>query len=295
MNSTPRIGILGLGIMGSAMARNAARKFSVTVHNRSAGPMDVARRDGLATADSPAALAAASDIVAIIVTDPAAVRAMLLGSRGALAENGAGKILVQMSTIDEPSTMEFAREAERRGWKFLDCPVTGSKKQVTDAQLILLAGGDSDVLERCRPFLESVGKAIVHAGGVGKGTALKLCMNLIVAQMTTALCESVTLAQLQGLDPKKIFDVIGHSPALNCGYFAIKQKALLESDFSPAFSLDNMLKDVRFMTDAARRRQAPLPVTEAVRALMEAAAADGFGPDDLAGLVRALKSAPAKI
>lgn len=285
-----RIGIAGLGIMGSAMARNAARAgFQVTVYNRSPGPRDQARVDGLAVASTPAALAEAVDAVVVIVTNPDAVREILSGPDGVLEAAVAGKTLIQMSTIDETSAVEFAGLAASRGMKFLDCPVAGSKKQVEDAQLILLAGGDDAVLAAWTPFLKSVGKAIVHAGPVGKGTALKLCMNLIVAQMTTALAESVSFARAQEIDPARIFEVLSHSPALNCGYFKIKETAFLESKFAPAFSLDNMLKDVRFMTTAARQRGLELPVTEAVQALMEQAAGEGMGGEDLTGLVRVLK------
>ena len=290
MPNKPRIGLIGLGIMGSAMARNAAKAgFPVTVFNRSPAPLERAKADGLAVAASAADLASKSDIIAIIVTDPAAVRAHLNGPTGVFAGDVKGKTLIQMSTINGDATMAFAKDAAAHGMKFLDCPVTGSKKQVEDAALILEAGGDKALVDECAPFLRSVGKAIVHAGPVGQGTALKLCMNLIVAQMTTALAEAVAFAKAQGLDPARVFEVIGHSPALNCGYYQIKEKTLLESDFAPAFSLDNMLKDVRFMTDTARGKDLDLPVTEAVRSVMERATAAGYGADDLTGVIRAIR------
>jgi 3-hydroxyisobutyrate dehydrogenase-like beta-hydroxyacid dehydrogenase len=289
-DNKPRIGFIGLGIMGGAMARNAARAgFPVTVTNRSQPALERAKADGLSIAASPSALAASVDAVVVMVTDPKAVRDVLEGPSGLFSTSVSGKTLIQMSTIDEPSTLEFSREAQKHGMHFLDCPVTGSKKQVEAAELILLAGGDAGLLKKWTPFLESVGQAIVHAGDIGKGTALKLCMNLIVAEMTTALCESVSLARLQGVDPARIFDVISHRPALNCGYFKIKQGALLNNDFSPAFSLDNMLKDVRFMTQAAEKKALPLPVIEAVKSVMEQAAKNGWGKEDLVGLIRVVE------
>lgn len=281
--------------MGSAMARNAARAgFTVTVYNRSKGPLERAKADGLAIAESPAALAAAVDAIAVMVTDPAAVKNVLTGANGVFSAPVAGKTLIQMSTIDEPSTLAFAAEAERLGMKFLDSPVSGSKKQVDAAELILLVGGDKDTLDRWTPFLRSVGKAIVHAGPVGKGAALKLCMNLIVAQMTTALCESVALARAQNIDPARVFDVLSESPSMSCGYFKIKERTLLDNAFAAAFSLDNMLKDVRFMTAAASQARLNLPVTQAVQKVMEKTAEAGLGKEDLAGLIRVLKpEAPA--
>jgi len=107
--------------------------------------------------------------------------------------------------------------------------------------------------------------------------------------MATALCEAMALAEVQDIEPIKIFDVIRNSPAINCGYFQIKEKTLLEKNFAPAFSLSNMLKDVRFMDAAAQKQQLNLPVTQAVRALMESGVSNGFGDEDLMAMVKTLR------
>ncbi len=293
MQNKPAIGVIGLGIMGMAIAKNAKKAgFDVGVTNRSTDKRTVAEKENFRVFGSPKEVTQHADIVITMVTDPAAVRAVLSGDNGVFsATNLKGKVLIQMSTIDEASTVEFANAASERGMEFLDCPVAGSKKQVEEAQLILLAGGDSSLLDRCSELFNAIGKAVVHAGGVGKGSALKLCMNLIVAQMTTALCESVSLAEAQSVNPAKIFEVLSHSPALNCGYFKIKEKALLEQNFSPAFSLNNMLKDVRFMDVAAKTKRLNIPVTQAVKYLMEAAVAAGHGEEDLTSISSVLKPA----
>jgi 3-hydroxyisobutyrate dehydrogenase-like beta-hydroxyacid dehydrogenase len=116
------------------------------------------------------------------------------------------------------------------------------------------------------------------------GTTLKLCMNLIVAQMTTALAESVALAEAAGLEPARIFDVVRQSTALDCGYFRIKEEALLKKDFQPAFSLDNLLKDVRFITKEASKRQLSLPVTNGALALLEESHQEGLGEKDVSAI-----------
>jgi len=110
-----------------------------------------------------------------------------------------------------------------------------------------------------------------------------------VSQMTTALCEGVALGKVQGLDPQRIFEVLDHSPALKCGYFGIKKEAILNEDYSPAFSLENMLKDVRFMDQAAKENRLALPVNQAVRFLMEATLADGCGKEDLISMIKILR------
>src|SRR4029077_3991723 len=156
------------------------------------------------------------------------------------------------------------------------------------------AGADTQVLDYVRPLLSCLGKSIIHAGPGGNGTALKLCRNLIVGQLTTALAEAVTLAESTGLQPELIFQVIKASPALNCGYFSIKEQALLKKDFSPAFSLNNLAKDVRFMVQEAKSRGVDLPITEAVGKLLEKARAEGLGPQDVAAVYLALKEPVSK-
>jgi len=288
-SSRPPVGFLGLGIMGLAMARNAAAAgFPVRVWNRGEEGRARARALGLDVADSPRDVAATADSVVVMVTDPAAVDAVLTDPRGALEADVRGKVLVQMSTIDEPSTLRFAERAGAAGMHYLDAPVAGSKPLAERGQVIVLAGGEAEVLERARPLLQALGKAIVHAGPVGRGTALKLAMNVLVAHMTTGLCEAAALARASGVAVERVFDVLDASPALHCGYFDAKKPAMLQGDFSPQFSLANILKDVRFAEAAAARGGRRLPVTAAVRALLEAGVAAGHGSRDLTSIAQVL-------
>jgi len=289
-NKKIKAGFVGLGIMGMAMAKNArAKGFDVFGFNRTPSRLKEAEKWGLKPANSPKDLAEKTDVIITMVTNHKSVADVLNGPEGILEAQVKGKTLIQMSTIDEKSTLELAETASQKGMLFLDCPVTGSKKQVEAAELILLAGGEEDLISKWRELLLAMGKAIVHAGPVGKGTALKLCMNLLVAEMTTGICEAAALARIQEVNPKKIFEVLEHSPALNCGYFKIKEKPLLEEDFTPAFSLANMLKDVVYMNETAKQKRLGLPVLQAVRFIMEAAATDGFGDQDLTVISKLLK------
>jgi 3-hydroxyisobutyrate dehydrogenase-like beta-hydroxyacid dehydrogenase len=283
-----RVGVIGLGIMGGPIAKNIASKdFAVSGFNRS-DKKAWAQSAGVTLCSSPKELAENADIIITMVSDHNAVREVSLGATGFLTSDVKGKIWLQMSTVNPKTTLELANEAQKRGMRFLDAPVTGSKKQVEEAQLIILAGGDEDVVNDCRDVLMATSKAIVDAGDIGKGTLLKLSMNLAVVQMTTAICEAVAFAKNLGVNPEKIFEVISHSPALNCGYYQIKKKPLLEGDFSPAFSVANMLKDVRYMDEAAKTARMGLPVTQAVRFILEAAMAEGLGAEDLTSIVKIL-------
>jgi 3-hydroxyisobutyrate dehydrogenase len=287
----PSIGFIGLGIMGLPMVRHLCDAgYQVSVYNRTASKMELAKGFGAYAAPSPKHLGERSDVLITMLTNPEAVRAVMDGPEGFLAHPKKGLVWIQMSTIDMESTQSFATLAEDRGVIFVDCPVTGSKKQVEAAELILLAGAEKEALQYVRPILSRLGKTIIEAGVVGNGTALKLCMNLIVAQMTTALAEAVSLAESTEINPALIFQVLRASPALNCGYFAIKEQALLKRDFSPAFSLDNMAKDVAFMVHEAAHRGIKLPVIEAVQTLLQKARAEGHGSQDLSALFLAINS-----
>jgi 3-hydroxyisobutyrate dehydrogenase-like beta-hydroxyacid dehydrogenase len=289
MATRPPVGFLGLGIMGLPFARHAAAAgFPVRVWNRGAAGRERARAAGLEVAGSAREVARASDAVVVMVTDPAAVEAVLTGPDGVLAAGVAGRTLVQMSTIDEPSTLRFARAAHAAGMSFLDAPVAGSRPLAEKGQVIVLAGGAAEDVERWRPLLLALGKTIVHAGPVGKGTALKLAMNVLVAHMTTGLCEAASLASATGVPVERVFDVLDASPALHCGYFDAKKPALLRGDYAPQFSLANIAKDVRFAEAAAGAAGRRLPVTHAVRALLEAGIAAGHGGEDLVSIARIL-------
>ena len=283
-------GVIGLGIMGSAMARNLRRAgFKVNIYNRTRAKVEELTREGLFPFSTPAELSQASDVILTMVSDPVALRAVAHGPNGIFSEPGGGKTLIQLGTMDVETTLKLAEDAERAGYRFLDSPVTGSKKQVEAAELILEIGGEAALIEEMKPVLLAIGRHIVHAGKIGAGTSLKLCMNLIVAQMTTGLCEAVALARSQGIDPGHIFEVLAQSPALNCIYYTIKKTPLISRNYPPAFSLANMLKDVRFMNEEAQKKGLRLPVNSAVQSLLEAALKQGYADRDLSVIAEVLK------
>ncbi|HVO32686.1 MAG TPA: NAD(P)-dependent oxidoreductase, partial [Elusimicrobiota bacterium] len=179
----PPIGFIGLGIMGLPMARHLrGDHYPVTVFNRTRSRAETAKDFGASIAGSPRELADRSEIVITMLTNPEAIRAVTDGPDGLFAHSRKQLTWIQMSTIDVQSTLSFARDAQARRITFVDCPVTGSKGPAENRQLILLAGGSAEALAYVDPVLRCFGQTIVKAGDVGAGTALKLCMNLIVAQ-----------------------------------------------------------------------------------------------------------------
>ncbi len=275
--------------MGRAMAENLLKAgYNVSVYNRDRTKAAPFADKGCAVAATPGDLAKMCDIVFTMVADPAAMDAVLEGPEGVLSSGFDGNILVNMSTVSVEYAQKLKDRCSLEKIKFIDCPVSGSKPLAESGKLIMLAGGDENTVEEIKPLLLAMGKAVIYAGPAPAGTALKLCMNLIVAGITSALAESATLAGRLGIDPKLIFSVLYESPALNCGYFKMKEHNILNKEFPPAFALKHMLKDARFMLAEASARGQRLPVTAAIAELMTAADKAGDGESDLTVILKTL-------
>ena len=282
MAAPVRIGFIGLGIMGRAMALNLVKAgFQVAVYNRTRQRTAEFADLGCEVAPTPRALAKMSDTVITMVADNAAMDAVTEGPEGVLGALSGGCSLLSMSTLSPAYTAALAKKCWKAGVGFLDCPVSGSKGAAESGKLVLLAAGEEAVIKRLSPVLKALGSAVVHAGPAPAGTALKLCVNLVVAQLTTALAEAAALAEAQGIAPALVFEALEKNPAMNCGYFALKKDNILKKEFPPAFPLKHMLKDARFMLEAAGSRNLKLPVTAAVETLLAKSYNSGYGDKDL--------------
>ncbi len=286
MSIPPRIGFIGLGIMGRAMAMNLVKAgFQVSVYNRTRRRTIEFADLGCEVAATPRALAKMSDTVITMVSDPAAMEAVMEGPEGAVSAFAGGNTLINMGTLSPDYTAGLAKKCFLAGVNFLDCPVSGSKGAAESGQLVILAGGEKSVVDKFSPILKTLSRAIIYAGPAPAGTALKLCVNLIVAQLTTGLAEAAALAQAQGIAPGLIFETLSASPSLNCGYFDIKKEKILKKQFPPDFPLKHMLKDARFMLAEAAKKKLSLPVTAAAAGLMEKSYNSGYGDKDLSAVL----------
>lgn len=278
----PRIGFIGLGIMGRAMAMNLVKAgFRVSVYNRTRRRTMEFADLGCEVAATPRALAKLADTVITMVSDPEAMEAVIEGPEGVASAFAGGNTLVNMSTLSPDYTAALAKKCFLAGVTFLDCPVSGSKAAAESGSLVILAGGEKAAVARLSPVFKVLGRSVVYAGPAPAGTALKLCVNLVVAQLTTGLAEAAALAQAQGIAPELVFETLSANPALNCGYFTAKKDKILQKDFSPDFPLRHMLKDARFMLAEAAKKKLALPVTAAVVSLMEKSYNSGYGEKDL--------------
>ncbi len=284
----PRIGFIGLGTMGSAMAANLLKAgYPLVVWNRTASRIEPLARLGAKASKSPAHVAADVDIVITMVSAPKDVETVALGPEGVRDGIKPGSVLIDMSTVSPSTSRRVAGAMAAKQAEFLDAPVVGSKGPATDGTLVILVGGLPQTVARCHPILQAMGKTIIHAGNVGAGSALKLATNLMLSHLVAGFSEGLLLTTRAGLDPTLLLQVIDastfHSP-----YYRMKGAPMLKGDFSPHFALKHMRKDLDLMAELAKELGAALPVTEAIRRLFQETEQAGHGELDYSSVFKFL-------
>ena len=248
-----RVGILGLGIIGSRIARHLREAgFPVAVWNRT----PKSEPNFLA---SPAEVAKASDIIQLFVADPKAVFEVLDAIGDALTSH---HIVVCSSTIGRDAVLEADRRVQAKGARFLDVPFTGTKGAADKAQLVYYIGGDAETFLAAKPMLEPVSKAIVQIGKIGEAALVKVLTNVIAAASIEVLAETLAVLKAEGIDPAIMGAALEHH-GIRSGLVDLKLPVLLSGDYDTSFSLKHMLKDVQFGLDMGAELKLDLPVTQA--------------------------------
>lgn len=273
------IGVIGLGIIGSVWARHYADAGKLAgAWNRTPKP------DFPQWRNSPEEVAAAADVIQIVVADPPAVRGVL---KRIAKKLGAGKIVVQSSTIDPASSEEFARIVTGRGARYLEAPFTGSKPAAEQKQNVFYLGGDRALIAEVEPFLALLSSDRFVIGTNVQAATVKLAMNLNLAAHMQGLAESLTLARRAGIADDTFFDVLRKNIGFS-GVAKLKEPKLRERDFSPQFSVKHLHKDLRLASQTAGRGD--LPLLETVRKELKAAEQRGLAEQDFSALVLMLQN-----
>jgi 2-hydroxy-3-oxopropionate reductase len=258
---TERLGYIGLGVMGKAMARNLLQAgYSVTVHNRSRAAVEELAAEGARAADSPRQVAEASDIVFTNLPDSPDVAQVVLGPQGVIEASRGGMLLVDNSTISPGTACHISAALAERGVAALDAPVSGGELGAKAGTLSIMVGGPTRAFERALPILRSLGKTITHVGESGAGQVAKACNQLMVSAQMVAMGELLLLAQRAGVDPRRVLQAI-RGGAAQCWTLDNKAARLLSGDRRPGFRADLMHKDLGIVLDTARRHGVPLPQT----------------------------------
>lgn len=285
-----KFGFIGLGIMGSAMAKNLLKAgFAVTVWNRS--PEKVAELVALGAegAATPREVAAACPVTFAMLADPAAAEEVCFGKNGVLEGIGDGRGYVDMSTVDPGTSQRIAFAVAARGGRFLEAPVSGSKKPAEDGTLIILAAGDRSLYDEALPGFEQMGKKCLFLGDAGKGAEMKLVVNMVMGGMMAVFCEGLAVGAKAGLSLDDILDVVGAGAIAN-PMFALKGGLIREGNFPPAFPLKHMQKDLRLAVELGDRTGQPLFVAAAANELFKRARAAGLGDEDFAALAKTVRA-----
>jgi 3-hydroxyisobutyrate dehydrogenase-like beta-hydroxyacid dehydrogenase len=279
-----KLGFIGLGAMGSQVtARLLAAGHSVTGYNRTHAKAERLQQGGLQWADSPRAVAAASDVVFSMVTDDGAVRAVAEGENGLLAGLGQDTIYVDMSTISPATSRALAGRVAERGAQMLDAPVSGSPTSVQQGKAAILVGGTQATFEKARPVLSDISARVLYMGANGAGLVVKLASNLNLAVQMLAFSEGVLLAEKNGIARELAVEAL-LSSALASPMLNYRGPFVLDLPQPAWFDIKMMQKDLRLALDMGRSSRVPLPTGAVTNEMLTAGRALGLADEDFAAL-----------
>ena len=277
-----RVGFIGLGVMGSQMVNRLLSKgHAVTGYNRTRVKAQWLVEKGMQWADSPRAVASASDYTFAMVTNAAATAAITEGADGLLAGLSAGKFFLDMSTISPAVSRALAAKVRERGADMVDSPVSGSVVTLQDGKLSVMVGGRSDTFEKVKPLLLDIGPKVTHVGENGLALAMKIAVNLSLAVQMQAFSEGVLLAEKSGIARATAVDVLTHS-AVASPMIQYRGPFVLKQPEEAWFDVNMMQKDMLLALELGRQLDVPLPTTALSNEVLTAARGMGFAKYDFA-------------
>jgi 3-hydroxyisobutyrate dehydrogenase-like beta-hydroxyacid dehydrogenase len=282
------IGMIGLGLLGHALAsRLLAAGHAVVGYDVLPERIDALVALGGKASGSVEEAARRAEAVCVVLPTLASVEDAILGARGVVARAGVDSTVIQMSTISPGLTERLAREVRARGSLFLDCPVSGTSAMVARGDGLIIAGGETAVVERWRPVLQAMLPRVVHVGPAGHATVVKLVANLLVGVHSLAAAEALTMARKAGVDLERVLEVLT-SGAAGSRMLDVRGPMIVNESFPPQMKLDLFMKDLHLIQEAAQAVGAPIPLTDVSERLYAAALEAGHGGEDLAVVAKAL-------
>ena len=294
-----RIGFLGLGNMGLPMARNLlAAGHDVVGFDVTPKALEAATVAGISVTDQAVDVLSGAEAVITMLPAGDHVRAVYLGPDGLLASAASGTLFIDCSTIDVASSREVHEAAAAQGHAMVDAPVSGGVSGAEAGTLTFMVGGNDDAFRRARPYLDIMGRNIVHAGGAGNGQAAKICNNMILGISMIAVSEAFALGQKLGLDPKTFFDIssaasgscwamVNHNPVPG-----IVETSAANRDYQPGFAAAMMHKDLKLSQAAASQSGAATPLGAEATALYTLFVNAGNGGLDYSAIIKMIQGGP---
>src|SRR6267378_3415456 len=279
-----KIGFIGLGIMGSRMAANLQKHgSSLVVFNRTRAKAEPLLGACGTFSDSPAKVADQVDILFTMLANPDAVEEAALRANGFLNYLSPNGLWVDCSSVNPSFSKKMAAAAAARQIRFVDAPVTGSAPVAEDAKLTFWVGADSADLERIRPLLLCIGNKIVHTGGHGAGTSMKMVINLLLGNAMAAFAEAMALGEGLGLSQKMLFDSLLGTPAV-APFLAGKRDKIDNRNYVAEFPLRWMQKDMHLATVSAYENSVAMPLTNVAKEIYRLAMRDGHDTEDFSAI-----------
>jgi 3-hydroxyisobutyrate dehydrogenase-like beta-hydroxyacid dehydrogenase len=281
--SAERVGLIGTGLMGTAMARRLlAAGFRVTGYDRDGDRLGAS---GVEAAESAAAVASGCGVVVLSLPDSRVVETVLEAMQGHLRP---GSLVLDTTTGAPQDAVQFVDRLRPSGTAYLDVTISGSSEQLSRGEALCLAGGEAADFARCESVFKALGGNVVHVGAAGDGARMKLVTNLVLGLNRAALAEGLALAEAMGLDLRQTLTILQQSAA----YSRImdgKGGKMIDRDFTPVARLSQHLKDVNLILQAAEPSGLALPLTETHRRLLEQAESLGLGALDNSAIIEVWK------
>jgi 3-hydroxyisobutyrate dehydrogenase len=287
-----RVGFIGVGNMGSHMARNLIRAaHSLKVYDQSDEAVNFAIQSGAKAAASVKDAAGGVDFVVTMLPVGADVRAVFLDD-GVIAAADRGTVLIDSSTIDVDTARAVHSAAAERGYAMLDAPVSGGVAGADAATLTFMCGGDKTVFQKALPLLQGMGKNIVHCGGAGFGQVTKICNNMVAGITALAVAEAFVMGEKLGVDRQTLYEVLSTSTASSviltklCPMPGPVPSSASSNGFKPGFAAKLMLKGLRLSQSAAQMAGTATPLGAAATAAFAMHIANGYGDLDMSSIVK---------
>jgi 3-hydroxyisobutyrate dehydrogenase-like beta-hydroxyacid dehydrogenase len=276
------LGFVGLGVMGSEMVnRLLSKSHSVTGYNRTKSKADWLIKKGMKWGNSPREVAGASEVVFSMVTNSAALDAIMNGPDGVLAGLTPGKTVVDISTVSPAFSREIAKKVREKGCDMVDAPVSGSVITLQEGKLSVMVGGRKETFEKVKPLLLDIGPKVTYVGDNGLALVMKIGTNLSLAVQMLAFCEGVLLAEKSGIKRETAVDVLTHS-VIASPMVQYRGPFVLKMPDEAWFNVNMMQKDMLLALELGRQLDVPMPTTSITNEFLTAARGMGFVKQDFA-------------
>lgn len=285
------VGLIGLGVMGAAMAKNIAKAgIKLTVFNRSPGPAKAFAGTSVRAARSVEEVFARCETIVLMLKDDAATDAVLARKGEAVGLAVKGRTLINTATLTPAYSGALSEAVAAAGGVYIEAPVSGSLAPAEAGALLVMAAGPREAVEAAAPIFAAIGKETIYCGGPPAAMRMKCASNFQLAGLMSGLAEAFNFARRTGLDPELFAKVVLGGP-MACDFLRMKLARALAGDYAPQASVANVAYSLDVALDEASRHGAATPLARLMRANCEKAAQMGFGEEDILALIKVLASA----